>query len=263
MKTTSLLLVFAFVFAASSATAQLTLVSGDFETPTTSTVATQNSVSGLLFTGYNNGPIGTNISQLGTIPNNFGGMTDNGVGNDFFFFGRIGGTGNSGFTLFVENPTPGTYTLQFDIDVFDLGNAEDFSDNSLVVDIVEWDDEAGSGNPANQMTASESDSIGANINGNGAGLSPNDSVTRIDLSSHIQTPGTEGFETISDPTTFTVNGWDNLAIRFYSEGVNIRSDAVNREAVFIDNVQVIPEPSTYAAMFGVAVLVMAWLRRRR
>lgn len=104
--------------------------------------------------------------------------------------------------------------------------------------------------------------IGGNIDGSGLGNSPDDEVTSIDATSLVTTAGTQGFETITFGS-FDIKGWHNFAIRFTSTNIDARSGGTNREQVYIDNLSVVPEPSTIALFAGLSALGLILYRRRR
>lgn len=251
-----------------AASGQITLTGGDFESYNATSSAqriTEGSDDGV-YSFYNTGLVDSN-PLIGDTTNS-GAFTDGEgtLGFVAYLGDAVGGGGSpipTGFGFKVNAPTAGTYQLQFDLDVISGNASANFADNTLTLDIIEWNDFGGFGNQQRQVHADERTTDGNFTNGvgNQVAAQTDYNITTITLDSLIQSAGVQGFETVTT-SSFDVLGRDNLVIRLVGENI-VASDGAIYEQVFIDNVAVVPEVSSFALVGGLFALTSVMLRRRQ
>lgn len=274
MKTTFILPLLAASFA-TSVSAQI-LVDGSFDDRGPSgedlgpevaeTGATGHGGSGVYTSVANNSAIDGRLSELpGLVDQDqiYSEVANTSGSNVYGVFGGIGDA-TRGISFYVDGSTAtGTYNLQFDLMTVDLGSG-DFSNNTLRVDIIQWND-SGTGSQPQYRVLNDLTTDADYTDGIGNAL-VDVSVETLTLDSLIQSTNSDlatlAFSQINDSTNFSLSPSDNLAVRFIAGGVNLRSGGANREWVAIDNVALVPEPSSYALLAAFTAL-LALLRRRR
>jgi len=147
--------------------------------------------------------------------------------------------------IFTGADISGTLTLQFQYDFTFISGIEDFSDNTLQVELWGTDED----------TRSFASRIELGTTAVGTAWTELLNVT-YDIDAE-----TSGFVTVS-VGTFDADAYDFYGIRFIADGITDGGAQPTVETIELDNVALIPEPAT-AGMLGIGALISLIVRRVR